>query len=57
MNVKITVTGPDGQNAVDVVDVQETGDLAAAIGRLFDKHRTQFPDAPPFEKHVKVEQA
>ncbi|WP_440977855.1 hypothetical protein ACQHGV_08435 [Sphingomonas pseudosanguinis] len=55
MDVKVTVTGPAGQRVEHVVGVRQAGDLAELISQALDMYRGLYPDAPPFEKTVKIE--
>ncbi len=57
MEIKVTVTGPNGQHVDQVTDVKKAGDLTEAISQAIDLYRTLYPDAPPFQKTVKVEHA
>jgi len=55
MKVKITITGPSGQQVQQITEVVDKGSLTAAIGAAIDIYRQNYPDAPPFEKTMKVE--
>ncbi len=57
MRVKVTVSGPNGQVTTKIADAREEGDLTRAIGETIDTYRREHPNAPPFEKTIKVEHA
>ena len=57
MELKITVTGPTGQLIEHHTNVEKTGDLAQATSEAFVIYNKKYPDAPPFQKTLKVEHA
>ncbi|MEE4211275.1 MAG: hypothetical protein V2I43_18655 [Parvularcula sp.] len=57
MEIRVTVTGPNGQHVDDVSLVSEPGDVTNAVGKALDIYRKAYPDSPPFEHTIKVAHA
>lgn len=57
MNIKITVSGPNGQSIEHEAPVRQKGDLADELTTALATYHTLYPDAPPFEHSIKVEHA
>lgn len=57
MDVKVTVKGPHGRHIEHVNHVSQEGDLARVIGEALDIYRRFYPDAPPFRRHIEIEEA
>lgn len=57
MNIRIIVDGPGARHVEHVANADKLREIIAETGQAMSIYRRVYPDAPPFEQTVKVEEA